>query len=238
MTPLELVAAAGAAALGALVQGSVGIGLSLVAVPLLFLIDPQFVPGPVLCVAIVLTLLLSHRERRSIDFRGVAWVLAGRIPGTFLGAAALVILATDVLSVLYGFLILLAVGFSSLRLKFEPRGWSLVSVGVLSGFMGTTAAIGGPPVALLLQNLPGTRLRGTLSVIFLVGASISLFALVVVGRFGRPELLLALALVPGILLGFAVSGLTAPVLDRGYTRVVVLSVASGAALIAIGRQVL
>jgi uncharacterized membrane protein YfcA len=203
LTPLELVAAAGAGALGAVVQGSVGLGLSLVTVPLLVLIDPSFVPGPVLCVAIVLTLLLSHRERRSIDFHGVAWVLAGRIPGTVLGAAALVMLAGDVLSVLFGVLVL-----------------------------------GGPPVALLLQNLPGARLRGTLSGIFLVGASVSLLALVAVSRFGRQELVLALVLLPGVLLGFGISGFTAPILDRGYTRPTVLVVASVAALVAIGRQVL
>lgn len=238
MTPLELVAAAGAAALGAVVQGSVGLGLSLVTVPLLVLIDPSFVPGPVLCVAIVLTLLLSHRERRSIDFHGVAWVLAGRIPGTVLGAAALVMLAGDVLSVLFGVLVLLAVAFSSFKVSVEPKRWSLTSVGVLSGFMSTTAALGGPPVALLLQNLPGARLRGTLSGIFLVGASVSLLALVAVSRFGRQELVLALVLLPGVLLGFGISGFTAPILDRGYTRPTVLVVASVAALVAIGRQVL
>jgi uncharacterized membrane protein YfcA len=104
--------------------------------------------------------------------------------------------------------------------------------------MGTTAAVGGPPVALLLQNLPGARLRGTLSGVFLVGASVSLLALVLVGRFGREELTLALALLPGILLGFAISGVTAPILDRGYTRAAVLVLASVAALVAIGRQVL
>jgi uncharacterized membrane protein YfcA len=238
VTPLEFVAAATAAALGAVVQGSLGIGLSIVTVPLLLLIDPSFVPGPVLCVAIVLTLLLSHRERRSIDFRSVAWVLAGRIPGTVLGAAALVVLAGDVLSVLFGVLVLLAVAFSSFRVRIEPQGWSLASVGILSGFMSTTAALGGPPVALLLQNLPGARLRGTLSSIFLVGASVSLLALLVVSRFGRQELLLALALLPGTLLGFAISGLTARILDRGYTRTAVLVVASVAALVAIGRQLL
>lgn len=238
MTPLELTAAAGAAALGATVQGSVGFGLSLVTVPLLFLIDPGFVPGPVLCVAIVLTLLLSHRERRSIDYHGVAWVLAGRIPGTVLGAAALVMLAGDLLSVLFGILVLLAVACSSLRVRVDPKRGSLVSVGVLSGFMGTTAALGGPPVALLLQNLPGARLRGTLSGVFLVGATVSLAALAVVDRFGREELSLALVLLPGILLGFGVSRFTAPILDRGYTRPAVLLFASVAALLAIGRQIL
>jgi hypothetical protein len=147
-------------------------------------------------------------------------------------------LAGDVLTVLFGVLVLLAVAFSSFRVRVEPKRWSLASVGVLSGFMGTTAALGGPPVALLLQNLPGARLRGTLSGIFLVGASVALLALVAVSRFGRHELILALALLPGIVLGFGISGFTAPLLDRGHTRTVVLVMASVAALAAIGRQVL
>ncbi|UCC73196.1 MAG: sulfite exporter TauE/SafE family protein [Gemmatimonadota bacterium] len=238
MTPLQLVAAAAATALGAAVQGSVGFGLSLIAVPLLFLVDPRFVPAPVLCAAIVLTLLLAHRERRSIDFRGVAWAVGGRVPGSAIGAAALVALSGDVLSLLFGILVLVAVALSALRLRVEPRPWSLVSAGVLSGFMGTTAALGGPPIALLLQNLPAARLRGTLSGFFVGGAIVSLLALAAVDRLGRQDLLLGLALLPGVILGFLVSGYTARILDRRYTRTAVRAIAAAAALVAIGRQLL
>ncbi len=236
MTAIELVAASLAAAAGAAVQGSVGFGLSLVAVPILAIIDPRLVPGPVLCVAIVLTLLLSHRERGSIDLFGVTWGLAGRVPGTALGAAALVVMPQDKLSLVFGVLVLLAVGMSASRLRVRPTPLSLVGAGLLSGVMGTTAAIGGPPIALVLQHSSGARLRGTLSGFFLVGASVSLLALVVVGRFGRQELLLALALLPGILLGYAISGRTARWLDRGYTRVAVLTAATVAAIVVILRQ--
>lgn len=225
-----------AAAAGAAVQGSVGFGLSLVAVPILAIIDPRLVPGPVLCVAIVLTLLVSHRERGSIDLFGVTWGLAGRVPGTALGAAALVVMPRDRLSLVFGVLVLLAVAMSASRLRIRSTPLSLVIAGVLSGIMGTTAAIGGPPIALVLQHLPGAQLRGTLSGFFLVGASVSLLALVLVGRFGREELLLALALLPGILVGYLISGRTARWLDRGYTRAAVLTVATAAAIVVILRQ--
>ncbi len=238
MSAIALLAATLAVVAGAAVQGSVGFGLGLIAVPLLVLIDPRFVPGPVLCVAILLTLLLSHRERASIDFFGVAWGLAGRLPGTALGAAALVVIPRDRLAVLFGTLILLAVGLSALPLRVRPTARTLAGAGLLSGFMATTAAIGGPPMALLLQHEAGARLRGTLSGYFLVGATVSLLALMIVGRFGRQELMLAAALLPGILLGFAISYRTAPVLDRGYTRVTVLAMATAAALGAILRDIL
>ena len=236
MTTIELVAASAAAAAGAVVQGSVGFGLSLVAVPVLLLIDPRLVPGPVLCVAIVLTLLIARRERRSIDLFGVTWGLAGRLPGTALGAAALVVMPRDRMSLAFGVLVLLAVAMSASKLRIRPTPLTLVSAGMLSGIMATTAAIGGPPIALVLQHSPGARLRGTLSGFFLVGASVSLLALVVVGRFGREELLLAAALLPGILVGYMISRWTAPWLDRGYTRRAVLAVATAAAILVIVRQ--
>lgn len=238
MTPLELLAAAGVTALGATVQGSIGFGLALVSVPLLFLIDPRLVPGPFLCVALILTLLISHREREHIVVHDVAWAVAGRVPGAALGATALVLLSADVLSLLFGVLVLLAVALSSFKLRVQLNRWSLIGAGLLSGFMGTTAAIGGPPMALLLQNLRGPRLRGTLSGFFVVGVFVSLLALAVVGRLGREELGLALAILPGIVLGFLISRYTARVLDRGYTRVAILVVASVAAIVAIGRQIL
>jgi uncharacterized membrane protein YfcA len=236
LTTIELLVASAAAALGAVVQGSVGFGLSLAAVPILILIDPRLVPGPVLCVAIVLTLLIARRERRSIDLYGVTWGLAGRLPGTALGATLLVMLPRDKLSLAFGVLVLLAVAMSASRLRVRATAFSLVAAGLLSGVMGTTAAIGGPPIALVLQHSPGARLRGTLSGFFLVGASVSLLALVVVGRFGREELLLAAALLPGILVGYMISGWTARWLDRGYTRLALLAVATAAAILVIVRQ--
>ena len=130
---------------------------------------------------------------------------------------------------------LVAVAISISGLRVEPRPVSLVVGGALSGIMGTIASIGGPPLALLYQHAPGARVRGTLSSIFLIGTLISLVALTLVGRFGRDELRLTLALLPGVLLGFVVSRRIASRLDRGYTRRAVLTIATGAGLIVVVR---
>ena len=50
-----------AVALGALIQGTIGFGLGLFAAPLLILIDPRLVPGPILVSSAVLTVLLARR---------------------------------------------------------------------------------------------------------------------------------------------------------------------------------
>ena len=53
---------------GATLQGAVGFGLGLLSVPLLILIEPDFIPGPLILAAFFLNILVSLRERQSVDF--------------------------------------------------------------------------------------------------------------------------------------------------------------------------
>ena len=71
---------------GTLVQGAIGFGLGPLSVPLLVLIDPGFIPGPLLLSALVLTGLMSFRDQHSIHLKGVAWAVPGRILGSIGGA--------------------------------------------------------------------------------------------------------------------------------------------------------
>jgi uncharacterized membrane protein YfcA len=195
----QLLAAFGIVVAGSVLQGSLGFGLGLVAAPILLLIDPALVPGPILVVA-------------SLPPRPLAILLAG--------------------------LVLIAVVLSISGLRFRPTRWALLSAGTLSGFMSTTASTGGPPIALLYQDAPGARLRSTMSGYFSVGTVISIFALALVGRFGRFELLASLALLPAMLAGFALSTRAQGVLDRGYTRAAVLLVSVASSIVVILKQVL
>jgi hypothetical protein len=77
-------------------------------------------------------------------------------------------------------------------------------------------------MALLYQNAEGPRFRSTLAGFFSVGVVISLVALVAVGRFRLTDLLLAAVLIPGGLVGFALSRFVAPWMDRRGVRPFVL----------------
>jgi uncharacterized membrane protein YfcA len=224
--------------IGAVLQASVGYGMALIAGPFLVLIDPRFVPGPLLVSSVVLSLLMANREKQSIDLWGLKWALAGRIPSAFLGAAILAAIPKDYMIVTFGGLVLLAVAMSASGLRFPARRRVLFSAGVLSGLMGTIASIGGPPIALVYQDAPGRRLRATLSGYFIVGAVISIIALISIGRFGRAEMWLSLLLLPSVLVGFLVSNRVVPVLDRGYTHTAVLVVAALSGLVVIVQQIL
>jgi uncharacterized membrane protein YfcA len=230
VSPLALTAAGIVVFLGAVLQGSIGFGLGLMAAPLLVLIDPRLVPAPLLLASGVLTVLLTHRDRHAIITGDLKWSLGGRILGTLPALGVLTAVPGDRLGIAFGVLVLLGVGLSFSTWRFRPSPRVLLGAGALSGFMATIAAIGGPPMALVYQHESGPRIRGTLSAYFVVGVTISLIGLAWVGRFGRGEAVLAAVLLPAILAGYWVSRHTARQLDRGSLRPVILAVSAASAL--------
>ncbi len=213
LTLTQIALAAGAVTVGATLQGSIGFGLGLVAAPLLVLIDPRFIPAPLLLASVVLTVLLTHREWRSVQFRDLGWAIGGRMVGIAAAIAALLLISPNRIALFFGVLILLMVGLTASGLHLPPTPRTLLGAGMLSGFSGTAVSIGGPPMA-------------------------SLVGLRIAGRLGRTELLLSLALLPGILLGYLISRHTARLLDRGYTRSAVLAVSGAAGVVVIIKQLI
>jgi uncharacterized membrane protein YfcA len=233
---LPALAANAAVAFGAAVQGAVGFGMALLAAPLLVLVRPELVPGPLLINGLALTLLVARRERDSIDLRGVKWALVGRIPGVALGALALASVSTQQMSLLVGLSVLAGVASGASRLRVAPTPGILLGAGLLSGIFGTVASIGGPPLALVYQHAPGPRLRGTLAGYFMVGALMSLAALISIGRYGADELTWTLLLLPGTVLGFACSSRFTGWVDAGRTRRAVLGITTAAGVAAVLRS--
>jgi len=216
--------------IGALLQGSIGFGLGPFAVPLLILVNPVYAPAPILIVALLLTGLMYRRERNHVDFLAVKWATVGRICGSVLGAALLVIIPDTMLKLLFGTMLLAAVLFSVPKVNLKVSPPNIFGMATISGFMATTASIGGAPMALLFQNRKGPQIRATLSVIFMIGCVISLILLTIIGRVTIIEIQAALALFPGILLGFFISKYTAKILDRGFIKPAILIVCVSAAL--------
>jgi hypothetical protein len=170
------------------------------------------------------------REGRAVRREDLKWSLSGRVLGTGAAMAVLAAVPPARLGVLFGGLVLAAVGLSASGLHPPTTPRTLLGAGLLSGFMGTTVSIGGPPIALLYQGESGPRVRATLSAFFLVGTVLSLAGLHVVGRFGPTELWLGLWLLPGIVLGFLCSRRLTAWVDRGPLRVIILGVSAAAGL--------
>ncbi|MGH3907645.1 MAG: sulfite exporter TauE/SafE family protein [Pseudonocardiaceae bacterium] len=225
-------------ALGALVQGAVGYGMALVAAPLLALLDPALVPVPLIMLGAGHSVLAVLRDGRHADWAGVGWAMLGRLPGTGLGVLAVVALSQQVFSLVVGSCVLAFVLLSLLTWQPRPRPRSLLLAGLASGVGGTAAGIGGPPIALLYQYAPGPRVRATIGAYFVLGSVTSIVALTVAGQVTGAALISAAQLAPFLLAGFVLSGPARHVLDRGWTRHAVLTVAAASAGLLVGRSLL
>jgi hypothetical protein len=218
------------------VHGAVGFGMNLLAVPVLEIIDPAFVPGPALVAGLLLSALMVVREPMRLE-RRIGWAVAGLVPGTLLATALLAAVSPADLAIPIGVLVLVAVGLSAIRIDLSPNRTSLTVAGAASGFLATAASVGGPPMALLYSRSEGARLRSNLSVFFVITATFSLVALLVTGHFDAHQFRLSVELLPGVLVGFAVSGPLRRVVDRAHVRPSVLALSALAGLIAIAQGV-
>jgi uncharacterized membrane protein YfcA len=223
-------------AAGSFVQAGIGFGSLLLAAPLLVLVEPRFVPGPVLVPGLALGLLMAWRDRQGIRPGEVAWAFAGRVPGSFVGALILATLSTGAFELLVGTTVVLGALLSVTGLRVRPTPPVLFGAGFVAGITGTTTSIGGPPIALVYQHHTGETLRGTLAGFFVMGSLLSMITLALVGRFGASDLLLGVALLPGTVAGYLISPPFVRWLDRGYTRAAVLAVSIGAGLVLILRR--
>ncbi|GAA4096431.1 MULTISPECIES: sulfite exporter TauE/SafE family protein [Actinomadura] len=227
-----------AALLGAIVQSSVGLGVGLVATPIVTLLFPSLMPGAILVAAVVLPVATLTREVRHADLRGLGWAFGGRLAGTPLGVWVVAAVPVDALGAVIGAVVLAALAASAWSGTVPRNPATLTTAGLLAGATGTASAIGGPPIALLYQRESGPRVRATLAVFFTVGAILSLVTLAAAGQLPHEQVVAGLALTPFVLTGFAVAGPLRRYLDGGRMRNAITVVVGVSALSLIVRSVI
>lgn len=205
MSGIDIALAVCVVAIGSAVQAALGFGLAMIAAPLLLLLDPVLVPGPMLVVAVALSLCMAWQERGEIDLSTFRVGVLGRLLGTPPAALLLGTLSAAAFDLIFGLLILLAIGLSLVHGNLQPTPRNVFLASVMSGFMGTISSVGGPPLALVYQNAPGPSLRANLALLFIVGASLSLLSLALIGRFGLYDLGYSLWLLIGVAMGLLAS---------------------------------
>jgi uncharacterized protein len=222
-----------AVVIGAVIQGSIGFGYALVAVPAMVVLLPWAVPVTPLFLALPMTVLMSAKEWRSIDLGGFALITGGRLVGTIAGVILLVLVPKGYLSTLTGLLIMAAALGSVLKPDFEVRNSTRLTGGVASGVVGTVAALGGTPLALVYQDRSGAELRSTLAISFVVGIAMSLVGLGLAGKVEGRHVVLALELLPGLLVGLWASRWVVKRLEERWLRPAVLIFAAVAGVVII-----
>ena len=186
---------------GAVVQASIGIGLGMIAAPMLAFADPDFIPAAIMLAVLPLTFTIAWIDRQHIVKRDVGFALIGRVPGVIAGALVVAALSDRVLAVMVAASVLLAVVASITGRLFRPTDRALVVAGLASGFAGTTTGIGGPPMALTYQNSDPATMRATISAFFSIGSLMSIGALALAGEIGVRQFQLTALILPGVGLG-------------------------------------
>ncbi|AMO57204.1 hypothetical protein GZ77_16625 [Endozoicomonas montiporae] len=218
---------------GALVQGTIGFGLAIVAAPILYLVTPELVPGSIILMAMLVGGLTAKRNLHAVELSDLKSAIMGRIPGSLLGAALLTVASQRTMGLFMGGSVLFAVMASLSPYKVQANGKTLFSAGLVSGIMGTASSIGGPPMALVMQNQSSERIRANLSAYFVASAVISLSILTYSGQFGWVQLKYGLMFVPCVLAGNLVARKLVPHVNQAMIRKALLLLCSVAGISAI-----
>ena len=193
-------------AAGAAVQATLGLGMAILAAPILGLVDPGFLPVTTIVMVWPLSVGVVRRERQHVEWRDVAVALTGRVPGVVLGSWVVATTGATAIRIMVGISVLVAVVASVTGFKVTTSRRNLVIAGVASGFSGTTAGVGGPPMAVTYQHSDPATTRATLGVFFGIGSVISFLGLLAAGEVHTRQLQLCALLLPGVLFGLFASG--------------------------------
>ena len=207
---------------------------TVVAGPALLAIDSNFAPGPLLIGGLTVNIRNFIIERDHADWPGVKRLFYGVPIGLGAGIVVLSVVSERTLALIIGVSIVIAA--AALLKSFCPKHSTTLLIGGAATIALTTltAALPGPPFALLYSDRPAPEFRGTAGA-FLVPLSVAAFVLLVVtGHFGRDELTLIVAMSPGLALGLFSARYARPRLDRTWFRraVLILSAGGGLSLIA------
>jgi uncharacterized protein len=224
--------------LAATVQGLVGLGLALVAAPVVTLLEPRLMPELMLWLALMMPVVTLLREHHDIDWHGLLWSQPTRAVGTVLGVLVVAWFPPAGLGIAVGLMVLVSVVLTARLVVIPVNVRTLAGAGFLSGVTGTATSIGGPPMAILYQHRPPHQIRSTLGVFFILGAAMSLTGLGVAGQLDRSTFLLALTMVPALVVGFVLSRVAKRRVPHHHIRTGVLLVSGLSAVVLLVRSLL
>lgn len=224
--------------LGSTVQAVVGLGIGLVAAPVITMLEPDLMPGVLIVLAFVLPIVTLAGEWRDIDWHGLNWSLPSRLIGTAGGVWVVAHFTDAQLGVFIGSMVLIAVLVTWHAVTVPITRTSLSVAGFIGGVTGTATSIGGPPFALLYQHRPARQIRTTMAVYFMIGAAISLVGLAISGDLTRHQVAVGGLLMPAVVIGALVGVPLRKRLPAERVRPAVLALSALSAVVLVVRSLL
>lgn len=190
----------------ALLQGLSGFGFSILAIPLItFIMSPKTSVPVLLIYSIIINIAVIISSKKAIDLKKIWLILLGAMLAVPLGTKLLIILPENVIRSFIGILILffgffLLAGF---KIKLKRSKFMRLPIGFLSGILGASISISGPPLIIYFTN-QGTQkqeFRGNLAIYFLLLNLITVPVYLINGLFTPTVLNNALSFSPALLVG-------------------------------------
>jgi uncharacterized protein len=220
---------------GACMQGIGGIGFSMLSAPIALFAYAAMVPGPLLLLGGLVSVMAALRDRPSIQWRIALDCTLGRTLGAALATVAMVVFTPRLLGTAFGLLLLAGAALSAAGWKVAANRRNAWIAGLLSGLMGTITSAGAPPLGLLTQRLAPPAIRATIGCVIALGSVISLLMLSLAGQFSVQQLLLGVALFPWVMAGFAASGRISRYVSAALMRRLLLMLVTASALMILAR---
>jgi len=221
-----------ALAAGCLIQTALGFGMAVLAAPIIVVLRPEWVPVVLTVTALMLSLMNIWHLRHDMQIRAMLSAIVARVPGTVIGTWILLHLPVQALQILVASAVLLAVLISALGRAFEATPTRLGIAGFVSGVMGATTSIGGPPMALVMQHGKARTIRANLAFYFAYSCVLSLVSYQFAGLLTPRLWLESLSFIPAALLGFALGRLCQNWVDSRFRPLLLIlcSLSAGMAM--------
>jgi uncharacterized protein len=205
VTTAQFVAVAAVVCFAALVQVVSGFGFALLAVPLMSIAVPT-------STAVVVSTLLGAGVSTWQAWQGRAQTvrpIAGRLVlgsyiGMPLGLLVFLTVSDDVLRLILGVAVLIAVVLLAARIDLRRAGSGLdVGAGFVSGVLNTSLSTNGPPLVFVLQarHLEPDPFRSTINTVFAASNLVGVPLFLIAGQVTGSAALAALVALPALIAG-------------------------------------
>lgn len=188
----DLLAGGAIVVAASLLGGATGFGYGLVATPLLLLegFSLPFVVAANLAVSIVMRSTVAYRFRHEVDRRRAALLIAGSLPGLYLGARVLRAYDTAALEAAIGVLVMVVAAWLAVRRAgavAQSNPATSLGAGFAGGFLGTLSSLSGVAPVLLLarERARPVSYIADLAVYFVASSTIGLAVLAMTGNLSE-----------------------------------------------------
>ena len=216
-----------------ILQMATGVTVGMIIVPLLAMISYTLIPVPIAFASLALTTMMAYKGKEHIDTKNIFQISLGMIVGILFSIFILKNIKFEYMGLIFGTFILISV-FISIKIKSFTLNKNInYTGGLVSGIMGSMAAVGGQILALLFQNHPLESLKATLAFLYTLFSTVMLIIFFMFGEFSYSQFLSGLYMMPGFIIGFFVASIFSKYFNPKYSRVVVLSMATLGAILLI-----